>query len=208
MEKLIRKVDGLKKSNIKDVIDKRISGFKEIRRGSNEDIFRELCFCLLTSNYSAERAIRIQNAIGNGFLSLPDKDLPVKLKELGHRYPNARAGYILQARKHIPMLKKVITEKEGENLREWVVENVKGLGYKESSHFLRNIGFLDYAIIDFHIIDILIDNGLLKERPKYLNRKRYIETEKILYEISKKTELSQGELDMYLWYLETGKVLK
>ncbi|GAJ17855.1 unnamed protein product, partial [marine sediment metagenome] len=30
-------------------------------------------------------------------------------------------------------------------LREWVVKNFKGLGYKEASHFLRNIGYKNFA---------------------------------------------------------------
>jgi len=208
MEGLIQKVEELKKSDIKNIIDRRISGFREFKKSSDEKIFGELCFCLLTSNYSAERAMRIQDAIGDGFITLPESSLPHKLKELGHRYPNARAGYIAEARKHMHVMGTILSEKNGEELREWLVKNVKGLGYKESSHFLRNVGFLDYAIIDFHIIDILLENGLLAERPKSLTKAKYLETEKVLGKISEKTGLSQGELDMYLWYLETGKILK
>jgi len=35
-----------------------------------------------------------------------------------------------------------------------------------------------------------------------------MEIEKQLEEICGKTGLSQGELDLYLWYMKTGKVLK
>ncbi|MBR9682387.1 MAG: N-glycosylase, partial [Candidatus Aenigmarchaeota archaeon] len=143
--------------------------------------------------------IKIQNAIGNGFLRLSESKLAKKLKELGHRYPNVRAKYIIEARKH----KKDLKNKD----REWIVKNVKGLGYKEASHFLRNIGNNDYAIIDFHIVDLLVDRGLL-ERPKTMTKRRYLEIENILKEISKKSEMSLGELDFYLWYMETGNVLK
>ena len=84
---------------------------------------------------------------------------------------------------------------------------MKGLGYKEASHFLRNIGFDDFAIIDFHIIDILSRYNLI-EKPKALTKKRYLKIENLLKEIAKKSNLSLAELDLYLWYMETGKVLK
>ena len=78
---------------------------------------------------------------------------------------------------------------------------------KEASHFLRNIGFSNYAIIDFHIIDLLVKEKLIT-RPKTLTPKRYLEIESILETLAKKTKLSLGELDLYLWYMETGKILK
>jgi N-glycosylase/DNA lyase len=87
------------------------------------------------------------------------------------------------------------------------VQNIKGLGYKEASHFLRNIGFDDYAIIDSHILDILKRYNLIKQ-PKTLTKKKYIEIENILQKIAKQTHLTLAELDLYLWYLETGKILK
>ena len=91
-------------------------------------------------------------------------------------------------------------------MREWLVKNVKGLGMKEASHFLRNIGFKDLAIIDFHIVDILVENKIIN-KPKNLN-KEYIKIEEKLRGIAKKVKLSLAELDLYLWYMETGKVLK
>jgi len=74
---------------------------------------------------------------------------------------------------------------------------------------LRNIGYKNLAIIDFHIIDLLVRYGLIeKPRNKSLTPKRYLEIENALKKISKKTGLHLGELDLYLWYLETGKILK
>lgn len=84
---------------------------------------------------------------------------------------------------------------------------MKGLGYKESSHFLRNVGCDDVAIIDFHIIDLLVANRLIK-KPKALNPKRYLAIEKKLKQLAGRSGLSLGELDLYLWYMETGKILK
>ena len=48
----------------------------------------------------------------------------------------------------------------------------------------------------------------LIKRPKTLNRARYLEIEKVLENIAQKTKLTLDELDLYLWFLETGKILK
>jgi N-glycosylase/DNA lyase len=200
---LFKCVQDLKGGSLREVVDSRLKEFGKERSG--EEIFKELCFCLLTANYSAEGGIRIQEKVGDGFLSLTEEELAKRLKELGHRFPNARAGYIVKARELLPELGRL--EGDGLELREWLVRSVKGLGYKEASHFLRNIGFQDLGIVDFHIIDILVRYGMI-ERPKSLTRKRYMEIESVLKQLGDKMGIGLGELDLYLWYCETGKVLK
>ena len=101
----------------------------------------------------------------------------------------------------------IINNTNQKPLREWIVKNIKGLGLKESSHFLRNIGFDDYAIIDFHIVDLLVKYNII-QRPKSLTKKKYLEIEETLRKIAEKTNLTLAELDLYLWYMETGKILK
>ncbi|MEM3091673.1 MAG: N-glycosylase, partial [Candidatus Pacearchaeota archaeon] len=96
-----------------------------------------------------------------------------------------------------------------EQMRIWLIENIKGFGMKEASHFLRNIGYKDIAIIDFHIINFLVKHNLIRfQKKSSLSIKKYLEIENILRELADKTGLSLGELDLYLWYAETGKVLK
>jgi N-glycosylase/DNA lyase len=138
------------------------------------------------------------------------KILSKTLKNLGHRFPNTRAKYIIQARLHKDNLVKILSSfKDDKEKREWIVKNIKGLGMKESSHFLRNIGYNDLAIIDFHIMDLLHSHKIIeKPKNKSLTPKKYIEIENILEKICKATNLTQGELDLYLWYKETGTVLK
>ncbi|MCD6590295.1 N-glycosylase/DNA lyase [Candidatus Woesearchaeota archaeon] len=205
---LIEKVKKLMNSDVKRLVDERIKSFLSMRNASIEDLFKELCFCLLTANFNAERGIIIQREIDEGFLSLSRKELALKLRELGHRYPNTRAEFIVNARKMINELERIIrSDSSSREKREWLVKNIKGLGYKEASHFLRNIGFLDLAIIDFHILDILEREGLI-EKPRTLTRRKYLEIEKVLFDLARRLGLSLGELDLYLWYLETGRVLK
>jgi N-glycosylase/DNA lyase len=208
LKHLVRKVCSLKSNDIKRIVDDRILEFEREGKKPGSEIFKELCFCILTANYNAERAIIIQKEIGDGFINLPLASLAGKLKKLGYRYPNTRAKYIVEARKHKDALKEAIESYSDERmLREWVVKNVKGLGFKEASHFLRNIGYKNLAIIDFHIVDILAENGLIK-RPKNLSKKTYLEIEEVLRKLAGKLKLNLAELDLYLWYCETGKILK
>ena len=207
MKNLINKIDSLKNSEIGDLVNNRIKEFKNLNKKSDDVLFKELCFCILTANFNAEKSIKIQDEIGDCFLTNSKEELAKKLKDKGHRFPNTRARYISDSLKCKEFLKKNVESLKGEELREWIVNNVKGLGYKESSHFLRNIGFDDFAIIDFHIVDILERYNLI-EKPKSITRKKYLEIEDLLEEIAKKSGLSLAELDLYLWYMETGKILK
>jgi N-glycosylase/DNA lyase len=201
-------IEKLKKSEVKNLIDKRMSEFKRVGEKPINEIFKELSFCILCANFNAERAIRIQEEVGDGFLTLSKSQLTKKLKEIGHRYPSTRARYILDARKLKDSLRGAIESLKSDiNLRDWLAENVTGIGYKEASHLIRNIGHTDCAIIDFHILDILARSGLI-DKPKTLTRKKYLEIEDVLRRIGARSGLNLGELDLYLWYMETGKVLK
>jgi N-glycosylase/DNA lyase len=207
VNKLINNIETLKYQNTAKIIKERIKSFKDLNRQSNDELFKEVCFCILTANFSAEKSIKIQDEIGECFLTDPENELASKLKKFGHRYPNTRASYILESLKCKNNLENIINLKNDNDRRDWIVKNIKGLGYKEASHFLRNIGFDNYAIIDFHIIDILERYKLIK-KPKTITKKKYFEIENLLKKIAKKTNLTLAELDLYLWFMETGKILK
>ena len=208
MNKLINQINKLKNSDIKQIVDSRIKEFEAFSEKDNNELFKELCFCLLTANFSAKGGIKIQKQIDDGFLFLSEKILSSELLKLGHRFPNTRANYIVEARKYKDSLRILLNSFENEHkIREWLVKNIKGLGMKEASHFLRNIGYKNISIIDFHIVDLLVKSGLI-ERPKSLTLKKYLEIENILKKIAEKTQIPLGELDLYLWYSETGEILK
>ncbi|MFH1451847.1 MAG: N-glycosylase/DNA lyase [archaeon] len=200
---LIEKINSLKDFEIGFVIRRRLKEFESV---SPEEFFSELCFCLLTANFQAEKSIKIQEEIGDGFFGLEKEELAFRLKELGHRFWPQRAERIVLARKYKDFLSELIL-RDSFVARDWLVENVKGLGMKEASHFLRNVGKKDLAIIDFHVIDLLVRFGII-DKPKSLNRARYLEIEKVLRRLSERLGMNLAELDLYLWYLETGKVLK
>jgi N-glycosylase/DNA lyase len=193
---------------IRRIIDLRVKHFKEIGKSSIKRKFIELSFCLLTANYRADRAIRIQKIIWDGFLYMPLPDLRDTLRRLGYRYPNRRAEFIVEARDKIHDIEEIInSDLDLREKRIRLVRLVKGLGVKEASHFLRNIGYDDIAIIDRHVMNLLSRYEYI-DRKSNLNRREYIEIEEILKEIGYSLGLELSKLDLYLWYLTTGTIMK
>lgn len=209
MKKLISRVNNLKNSELKNIVDERMKEFAYFRNeGNNEEVFLELCFCFMTANFQAQKSWEIQKELGSQMWELDEKELQHELKERGHRFWPQRGTRIYEARWLKDSIKDELAKHENELfMRDWIVKNLKGLGMKEASHFLRNIGYNNIAIIDKHIINILVSEELI-ERPKTLTPRRYIEIENTLRKLAMATELSLGELDLYLWSEQTGKVLK
>ncbi len=208
MKELIKSIESLTKSDISNTIDMRIDQFSSVYRSGIDEIFKELCFCIMTANCGAKKCIEVQQRINNGFLTNSEEELKTNFKEFGYRFPNIRAKYILEARCYLSELESKLNSNIAEtDLRNWIVKVIKGLGYKEASHFLRNIGYRNFAIIDFHIIDLLVKYNII-EKPKTLTKKKYLEIESILKKLGNELNLDLGKLDLYLWYLETNEVLK
>lgn len=211
-KKLIGRIKNLKKDkSVRDLVKRRITEFENIGK-SKKLVFSELCFCILTANWKADKAISIQRELsdekkGFGFLNFSEKKLEKFLKKMGHRFYSQRAKYICLAREHFDIIKEKLKNLKANEAREFL-DTIKGFGYKEASHFLRNIGYKKIAIIDRHIINLLFRYSIINEKPKSLTKRRYIEIEKILSYIAKKLDMSLAELDLYMWYIETGKILK
>jgi N-glycosylase/DNA lyase len=191
----------------------RLEEFKKIWHEDDERIFVELAFCLLTPQSKAR-------ICWDAVLNLLKKNLLFKgdvyqvSKNLDVRFKNNKARYIVEARKFFKENGKIgIKSKlKGFNnifeLRDWLVQNVKGMGYKEASHFLRNIGLGEnLAILDRHILKNLKSFKVIKEIP-ILSKKRYYEVENKMIKFANKIGISMGHLDLLLWYKETGEVFK
>jgi len=94
--------------------------------------------------------------------------------------------------------------------RDWLVKEkgIKGLGYKEASHFLRNIGFKGYAILDKHVLKCLAELKLIDEPKPPNTRTKYLSFEARLKDLTQLTGIDFDELDLVLWSMKTGVVLK
>lgn len=210
---LVKNVLKLKNvSAIKKQVENRLKEFSSYKNKKTDEWFSELCFCLLTANSKAHTAINIQKELGPfGFKNHNHSELSQCIRRNKHRFHNNKAKFIIEARPHIDIKQKIssATKNGGESeAREWLVKNIKGLGYKESSHFLRNTGHFNLAILDRHILNLMVEHGMLLEKPKGLNRKKYLDIEEKLRVVAKKAKMSMAELDFYMWYMKTGEVLK
>jgi N-glycosylase/DNA lyase len=54
----------------------------------------------------------------------------------------------------------------------------------------------------------MFEYELISEIPKTLTRRKYLEIERKLEKLAEGASLSLGELDLYLWFMKTGKILK
>ncbi len=187
------------------LIEQRLNEFAQLHKKNEKFWFSELCFCILTANSKAQNAINIQQEIGeDGFLSKSEIEIKEIIKKQKHRFHNNKAKYIVQARQFKEIKKIILGFNDSIKARNFLAEKVKGLGYKESSHFLRNVGFSDVAIIDRHILRFLYQQNLIKEIPKTITRNKYLEFENLL----KQFKIPLDKLDLIIWEKMTGKVLK
>jgi N-glycosylase/DNA lyase len=198
-------IENLKKS-IEESVKRRLKKFEKGKDLSKEEKFVELCFCILVANSSMEKTFKIWKRIGNEFLKLSEEQLSQRLRELGYRFYNKRAEYIVEARNKINLLEKILKTKNEFEVREKLVENFRGIGWKEASHFLRNIGYKNFAIIDRHVLRTLKDFRIVEKIPKSLNKKTYLDIEDKLREMANKLKISLAELDFYLFYISSGKI--
>ncbi|QQG38994.1 MAG: N-glycosylase/DNA lyase [Candidatus Woesearchaeota archaeon] len=189
----------------KPIIEKRLKEFKAVK---NDGIFYELCFCILTPQSKGLNADKIVQILKKLDFKNNNFDPTTHLKSLT-RFHNHKSQYLQEAKQKYPLvLEKLSSIKDSEELRKWLVENINGFGLKESSHFLRNIGYENLAILDRHILKNLVKNQAIPELPKTLTPKKYFEIEQKFKEFSQKVNIPIDHLDLLFWSLETGEVFK
>lgn len=202
----------LRKSEIKE----RLKEFELLHKGRDESIFEELCFCILTANANAVLCGEAIKELKRKNLLFKGKAYEIRPRLKGRvRFHNKKARFIVSALKLFKRernidIKSRLNFNNPFEAREWLVENIKGLGYKEASHFLRNIGLGgDIAILDRHILKNLKICRVIRRIPLSLSsRKTYIEIEDKMREFSKKIGIPLGELDLLFWSIETGFIFK
>ncbi|MDT7604505.1 MAG: N-glycosylase/DNA lyase [Acidobacteriota bacterium] len=200
----------------RDAIRARLAEFAEVRRaGKDERLWEELVFCIFTAGASARMGLRSVEAVRPLLARGSHEELAGALAGK-HRYPRSRSGYIVVTREH---LHRDCGMRLGERLesfadpferRDWLARErgIKGLGYKESSHFLRNIGFLGYAILDKHILRSLAELGVVESPDPPTTRTRYLAAEEKLRRFARRARIDFDELDLVLWSMKTGEILK
>lgn len=195
-------------TSAKRTVQQRLKDFKKVK---NADYFYELAYCLLTpqsSAVNADLAVGLLKKISFQTRNLnPERFLNNKITYI--RFHKNKTRYLLEMKnQYAVIISQLKNGSPAQELREWLVKNVKGIGYKEASHFLRNIGYTNLAILDRHILKNLIRIGVLNSLPKSLSRINYLDIEKKFLNYSKKINISMDELDLLFWSMETGVILK
>lgn len=188
--------------NKKGEILKRLKEFEE-----NKDYFYELCFCILTPQSSAKKAWSCILKLKE--MDFQNKSINPEKYINGVRFHVNKSKYLLELKKNYQnILKEIRKSQYPKQLREFLVKNVKGLGYKEASHFLRNIGHKEVSILDRHILKNLKKQNVIKEIPKSMTPKKYCEIEDKFINFSKKVNIPIDHLDLLFWSQETGEIFK
>ena len=200
---------------------------------TENQIWRELCFCLLSGNVAFELVkSTIEVLESKGFLDFnwileeqkskeyifklfnePNFEPKKKNGELRkYRYPKKRSEEITKAAKLLysnsslkTMLEKTASDIE---IRNFLAQNVPGIGIKESSHFLRNIGYSNsLAIIDIHVLNFLKQHNFVhSDDVLTLTESRYMKLEKILQNLADFPGLDLGIFDLSIWHFMRNKL--
>jgi N-glycosylase/DNA lyase len=205
-----RNIDGLaaEYGARRDMIQARLADFAAI---GPEAYFFELVYCLLTPQSSAVNAAQaVWKLREAGF---PDRaaDIAGILADRQHyiRFHNTKAKRLREAWEGYGTIRARLTDRsDPEATRRWLVQHVKGLGWKEASHFLRNIGFRDLAILDRHILKNLKTHGVVTTSPGTLTGKIYVSIEARFRSFAAHVGIPMDELDLFFWSRETGEILK
>jgi N-glycosylase/DNA lyase len=199
-------------------IETRLREFRAIwEEGSDEDLFAEMTFCLCAVQTAARLSDRTTHALRERGLLLGGSRKRVRdvLRGGYVRFHENKSRWIVEARRRFmepsPTLRRDLEGRASSPpaLRDWLEDEVLGLGPKEASHFLRNIGLGEnLAILDRHILTNLKHLGVLDALPPSLTRTRYLEIERRLQAFCERTGIPVGHMDLLLWAKATGFVFK
>jgi len=201
---------------IKPAITKRLNEFGPVHKAADDHIFGELCFCLMTANANALKCDEALKDLKKSGCHINGSIGHVRSKIKGRvRFHNRKASYIVGARNLFKSGRRIdmkarIDHEDVIATRDWLVDNVKGIGYKEASHFLRNIGLgQDIAILDRHILKNLARHGVIRKIPDSVgSRKIYIDIEDKMRAFSKSIGIPLEHLDLLFWSIQTGFIFK
>ena len=201
---------------LKTRIRARLREFNQVGQESDERIFEEMVFCLCTPQSNAKSCFTAVTDLARSKILLKGDEIDISKKLRGYvRFHNNKSKYIIGARQTFSddtgklRIKERLSHQEPLALREWLVRNIKGFGYKEAGHFLRNIGRgNNLAILDRHILKNMIRYGVIHQIPKTLTQKTYLDIEDKLREFSRQINIPMAELDLLFWYKETGEIFK
>ncbi len=189
---------------------------------TEERLLFELILAVLGSQNRYEVALRFSEEIQkNGFLKSQTKsvdELTIEIQDIlskalkidgkftKYRFPNAKAKYIAYDLLYLQScggLKSLLAQTDNKaNVRAFFVKEVKGMGPKQSSHFLRNVGYSnEFAVLDVHILRYMHIQGIIEETyTKAIGTlKQYERLESLLIDFLKYMKYPIGFVDQAIW---------
>lgn len=198
------------------LIQNRLTEFEDLNKSADDKrIFQELVFCILTAGTSASMGINVIGEIKDVIHTGNRLEIKKKLKGI-YRFYNIRTEYIFNTREFLissysfKIRELLDSFNNNTDRRDFFAlnKNIKGIGFKEASHFLRNIGYKGYTILDKHIVNSLFELKVINENKLPTNRKKYLEIENKFKIYAQKNNFNIDELDLLIWSEKTGKILK
>jgi len=213
----VERVVATHRARSKEIKD-RLNEFDKVwRKGSDARLWEELAFCIFTAGASARMGLNSVDAIRSLLLHGEPEEMTHALKRAGaHRFPVARPRYIVTTRSYLRancdmrLRSRLRGFSDPLERRDWLAQEkqIKGLGYKEASHFLRNIGIKGHAILDKHVMRCLAEVGVVDSAKPPSTRKQYLDVEQKFLRFAKDIRINCDELDLVLWSMKTGEILK
>jgi N-glycosylase/DNA lyase len=187
------------------------------------NVWYEFSCCVLSSQVPFSLAQAAADKIDeSGILSSPNSrprsDIEQDLSAILHgalsidgklrryRFPAAKSAQLAAAKSNIMGCFGSLTEalnhySDVEDTRQWFVQHAPGLGPKQASMFLRNLGVSDeMAILDRHILSYMSLTGLCHEsRAAISSYKSYKSYETVLRDHANSLGYTLGLFDWALW---------
>lgn len=199
----------------RNLIENRLKEFSE-KQESPSEIIKELVFCILTPMSNPEKILLwLENESDCMMLiEMPVTYIEEKIAKRV-RFHKSKARYLRELSRrgnnykiatdmsHIETIKKDVNK-----YRNWLVNTVLGIGMKEASHFLRNCGIKDIAILDRHILRALKELEIIESDKYPKNADEYLAIEKKYLELAQELKLNGAELDLTLFGMKSGRILK
>jgi len=197
-------------------IENRVQHYKDVFvNGNDKAIFAELAFCIFTPQSKAVSCWKAVNELNDKNLLFTADAEEISNNIHNVRFQNNKAKFLVQARDKFTIngklkIKEILKSFDTPtNLRKWIIDNIKGIGYKEAGHFLRNVGLgLDLAILDRHILRNLKFYNAIEDIPSTLTPKIYLEIEQKMLKFCKDIQIPMSHMDLLLWAMQTGGIFK
>jgi N-glycosylase/DNA lyase len=171
---------------------------------------RQLIASVVSSRVRWETACQIAERVYTIWLSAPAPSATHLQRRLGaaargHRFPNTASKWLMALMENKGRLLHQVVEMalgptHPVTLRQYFVENVPGLGPKQASMFLRNVGRgRELAILDAHVMRFMLLLQLTEERRALTTLRQYSTVERDMLRYAETRAVAADALDLAIW---------